>query len=323
MTRIAWVESPLQLVNAVEYAAATGEPLRICLRARAKQLQYTANTLAPHLPDGVSISGSWALAYLSPFMFARKRLVGDAYSGQFRLAVALTGVRDLVAVDDGSAMLNFATQVLEARPLRRSGKAEGWLARRLGRIASLRLHHTLQHGGMRTFSAYSEDEELTALAAAGATVLHNRYRWVRKTKFVKDDDAMETVVLGSALHDDGFVKGAAYQEWVQQQVAAGAGVYFPHRREKAKSLKHFKHTEGLKVRKAELPIEIVLASSRTVTTVITLPSSVVATLRSILPEHVEVRVCPVPEQWLTKKADDDLRAKLNRIPNTGGIRETA
>jgi len=323
MTRVAWVESPLQLVNAVEYAASTGEPLRIYLRAHSKQLQYTVDVLSPHLPEGVKIAGAWPLAYLSPFVVARERLIGDGYSGQFRLAVALTGVRDLVVVDDGSAMLSFAEQVRERLPLSRHGRRERWYARRLGAIAAARLHRTLATGGLSVFSAYSDGDELLALEAAGATIVHNRYRWVRKTKFVKDDNAMRIVVLGSALHDDGFVKGGPYRDWVRDQVAAGAGVYFPHRREKGKSLKRFKDHEGLKVRKAVLPIEIVLASSRELTTVITLPSSVVATLRNILPEEVELRVSPVPEEWFTKKADDALRSTLRRVANPRAAREFA
>ncbi|WP_061963297.1 hypothetical protein [Demequina aurantiaca] len=318
MTRVAWVESPLQLVNAVEYAAATGEPLRICLRANSKQLQYTADVLAPHLPEGVQIAGVWNFAFLSPFIVARERLAGDPYSGQFRLAVALTGVRDLVAVDDGSAMLGFVDQVRENRPLARHGRTESWLARRLGTIAGRRLHHTLTTGGLRAFTAYSRDEELHALAHAGGRVLHNKYRWVRRTKFVKDDGAMQSVILGSALHDDGYVKGSPYRSWVEAQVAAGATVYFPHRREKSKSLKRLKEIKGLKVRKAVLPIEIVLASSRELTAVVTLPSSVVATLRNILPDGVQLTVFPVPEDWLTKSADEALRTTLRRIAKPRG-----
>ncbi|WP_430867950.1 hypothetical protein [Demequina aurantiaca] len=318
MTRVAWVESPLQLVNAVEHAAATGEPLRICMRAHAKQLQSTADVLEPHLPEHVEIAGVWNFAYLSPFLLARNRLIGDAYSGQFRLAVALTGVRDLVVVDDGSAMLNFAEQVRECRPLARHGRNERWVSRRLGALASRHLHHTVSIGGLSIFSAYSDDDELLAVGSAGAKILHNRYRWVRKTKFVKDDDAMHTVVLGSALHDDGYVKGGPYREWVRAQADSGAGVYFPHRREKAKSLKRYQEIKGLKVRTAALPIEIVLASSRELHTVVTLPSSVVATLRNILPEGVEIRVCPVPEEWLTKRADEALRTTLRRIQSTKG-----
>jgi hypothetical protein len=323
MTRVAWVESPLQLVNAVEYAALTGEPLRIFLRARARQLHDTAKVIAPHLPPGVTIGGRWHFAFLSPFMLARERLVGDPYSGQFRLATAMTGVRDLVVVDDGTAMMGFAEQVRTATALRRSGKSEGKIARRLGEIASLRLHHTLDHGVMRAFTAYDDKKELMALGHAGATIVHNKYKWVRKSKFVKDNDAMETVVLGSALHDDGFIKGGPYRAWIREQVAAGARVYFPHRREDTSSLERYSDIPKLNVRKAQLPIEIVLASSRNLSTVITLPTSVVATLRNILPEGVQMRVCPVPEDWLTAKADDEVRTKLRRVEEAGGVHEAA
>ncbi|MES1170122.1 MAG: hypothetical protein ABUL47_05485, partial [Leifsonia sp.] len=51
----AWVESPLQLLCAVEYAFATHTPARIVPRSGALQLQRTAERLRElDLPTGVS-----------------------------------------------------------------------------------------------------------------------------------------------------------------------------------------------------------------------------------------------------------------------------
>ncbi len=167
MARVGWVESPLQLVNAVEYAAAVGDPVHLCLRAGVPQLGDTGRLFAPSLPRGVTMSGPWRSATRSPMTMARRRLIGDANSGQLRALTTFTGAQDLVVVDDGSGTLSLARRLAKGLPLARHGKQESALHRVLGAAASVRMRTAAEDGRLTVFTAYPEADAVGALLLAG------------------------------------------------------------------------------------------------------------------------------------------------------------
>lgn len=310
---MAWVESPLQMINALEYAHATGDSLHICLRGGVPKLGDTGRALAPHLPRRVTMSGPWDSALRSPFATAKRRLVGDVCSGQVRAVFAATGVGDLVMVDDGAAMMSTLRRVAHGRPVGRHGRREPWYMQALGVTATSRILAAAQRGTLTLMTAYAAGDDVRLLADKGARVIANEYQWLRTTEFdvgVCDDSH---VVVGSALVDDGFVEAGAYAQWLSALAAQQPVAYFPHRRESVESLRQWASIPGLSVRRTGLPIEVALAVAPHVKHVWTLPSSVVATLPRVLDESVELTVTAVPEEWLTPRVDDSLRNVLDTV----------
>ncbi|WP_061961241.1 hypothetical protein [Demequina flava] len=313
MARVAWVESPLQMINALEYAQATGEALHICLRAGVPKLGDTGRGLVPHLPKRVTMSGPWDSAMRSPFATAKRRLVGDVCSGQVRAVLTYTGVRDLVMVDDGSAMLSTARRLDRGVALARHGKPESLPMRALGASTTSRLVNAMRRQRLALFTAYASAPEVAALAAKGLRVQANDYVWLRSADFEFGTSHDEHVVVGSALADDGYVRPEAYMDWLRALTAEGPVAYFPHRRETPASLTMWAAIPGVELRRTGLPIEVVIAAATHVKRVSTLPSSVVATLPSVLADDVEFAVTPVPEAWLTPLADQPLRDVLDTV----------
>ncbi|WP_062305572.1 hypothetical protein [Demequina subtropica] len=307
--RVAWVESPLQLLNAIEWAAATGEPLDIMARAGLVQLDRTVAALVGHLPAGVTIDLSAGSAVNPRMRGAHSWLLGDVYSGQVKAMLAATGVRDTVIVDDGSAATSMADALAARAALSRPGVAEGLGHRALGLAGSARLAAAARRGRVGFFTAYPDAPGFVALAAAGADVRRNAYAWTRATRPV-DAVYAEHVVVGTALIADGHVSRDAYREWLTGH-ADPSTVYIPHRREDAELA--LIADLGLTVLPVDVPIEIALAGSPTVRRVSTLPSSVVATLRVILDPEVELDVEVIPSRWWEPGVDPRLRAMLEAL----------
>ncbi|WP_062382991.1 hypothetical protein [Demequina iriomotensis] len=302
--RIGWVESPLQLINAVEAASHRAEETRILLRDGVAQLADTAAWLEPHLPGGVTLAMA-ASATDRAFRDARRRLVGDAFSGQFRAVVAATGVRDLVVVDDGSAALHLAAVLAGHERFSRMGQREPLRQRMLGAVVGARLRAAARAGDVTLVTAYAEDPAMAALA--GARIVPNAYAWLRSLDADPPVALPATVVLGSALAVDGYVDAAAYERWATSHPAGTA--YLPHRREGGESLGRLS-AGGLEVLEPGLPAEIVLGMARGLAHVSSLPSSTGATLARVLPAGARLDVTPVPDAWWTARADATFRSTL-------------
>ena len=119
---IAWVESPLQLVGAAEWAAAHRQRVPIAGRL-TDQMSETADEL---------LARKAMFGRLEPYLgipwrlLAENRhwLVGDAFSGQFRLAAAVLRPRRVTLLDDGANSLAFADTLLGRRDYARPGVRE-------------------------------------------------------------------------------------------------------------------------------------------------------------------------------------------------------
>ena len=134
----AWVESPLQLLCAIEYAAASGIPLRILPLRGALQLDETVRRVtALGLPAWVSIERPRRSPFATFLSHPHGHwVVGDAYSRVTRLALALGQLRWLTVVDDGAITRSVVDVIRSGAPLERPGKNEtrgvrfvdGWYA---------------------------------------------------------------------------------------------------------------------------------------------------------------------------------------------------
>ena len=256
------MESPLQLLCAVEWAFARGEGLRIVPRSGAAQLPATAARLREiGLPDGVVIESPRPL----PVFSSDHWVIGDAFSGMARSALALRMPHRLTVVDDGTMTLRLPAVLDASATLSRSTDAAP--ARAIAELASSRLRHLDQTGALELFSYYALD--LPARTP-------NRFRWLRSRGLVASAPAR--VVLGSASVVDGLL---GEEDYIAQISGLAPASYFPHRRETLSGLQRIAAIEGIEVVDRGLPIELVLAGAREVS-VVSLPSSAVETLRIIL-----------------------------------------
>lgn len=304
----AWVESPLQLVNVIERAHVSGEPVQVHLRSSSRELVALASQLEPGLPDGVTLEGASARPPLR-FVLSRRRVVGDLFSGQMRALLAVGGARRLDLVDDGSSTLHLARVLCDpSERFGRMARTEGVLARRLGAVSRRRTLAAARRGRVSLFTVYRDAPQVRALAELGVRLDSNTYEWLRESAPAAIGVGAATeVVLGSALHVDGMVTMDAYRDWLTSKAGEGT-VYLPHRREPAELLHRWSTDLGLKVVQTGLPAELVLSRSPSVRRIVTLPTSAVATLRTLLAGSASVTVDHVDESWWTSSADAGIRA---------------
>jgi len=311
-TRVAWVESPLQFLNALEYAHATGEPLHIIPRANVVQLADTLDAVKDALPTNVTVAAPARRISETVFMRSRSRLVGDAHSGQVRAALARGGLGDLVLVDDGSTALALMEQVAGRKALRRPGVTEAPVTRALGAVVSRHLHKAAKTGELQLFTAYGDAKAASELACLGARVVSNTYDWLRSIDVEASLPGVRTVVVGSALVLDKWIEDGPYLEWVAS-LSAPDSVYVAHRRENSGFLERVTATTGIRVIRPAIPIELLVATSESVRRIVTLPSSVVATLEHAVPAGVAIDVMPIGESWWKPGVDPAFRRLLDEV----------
>ena len=257
------MESPLQLLCAVEYAFAAEVAVRIVPRAGAVQLAATAERLrALELPLGVTIEAPRSL----PVLGSDHWIIGDAFSGMARSAIALRMPQRLTVVDDGAATLDLPAVLAGQARLSRSTDTAAMHA--IAELATARARELDAAGALELFSYYALDHPARRA---------NRFRWLRSRAAVPA--VPKRIVLGSANVADGLVPEGEYLDWLGGLEVPAS--YFPHRRETASTLQRIAAIPGLAIDDRGLPIELVLAGAREVT-VTSLPSSAVETLRIIL-----------------------------------------
>ena len=290
---IAWVESPLQLIGAAEWAAAHRTTVPVAGRLTA-QMSATADEL---------LERSARFGDMEPYLgipfalLARHRhwLVGDGFSGQFRLAASVLRPHRVTFLDDGANAIAYADALLGRRPYARPGVAERGLTTRL---APLALETVLRRAGARRaefFTAFDLGaERQDALQDRGFGIRRHRFEWTRQSAPAASDLGGR-IVLGSAQPVDGRMSLDDYVAWVTDASAPGPALYLPHRRETPAQLAAVAEIPGLAIRRTDLPVELVLAGARGALDVRTLASSTTTTLPLVLDgTGSTVRVGPGP-----------------------------
>jgi hypothetical protein len=312
LTRVAWVESPLQAINAVEFAGRSGESVVVVPRNGVAQLPDTIAALAARAPSQVVVETAAAAPWSSPFGRANRRLVGDVFSGHVRAAIA-RGAGDLVVVDDGSSMLHAAAVLVGDATLRRAGGKESTRNRLIAPLATRRLLAAARGGAVSLFTVYDDSAPVRKAAASGIHVEANDYGWLRSVGARPDAGKARAVVLGSALAYDGLIREDAYRAWVADLTAAGPVSYLPHRRERGPLLDAVAATPGVTVEHSGLPVELAIGMGAPVASVRSLPTSAAMTLRRLVPEGTPLDVTRVPDDWWTARADADFRRTVDTL----------
>lgn len=282
---LAWVESPLQLIGAAEWAAARRTAVPVAIRSTA-QMMDTAAELAAR--------GSW-LGPRSEWLGIPWRLlaghghwlVGDGFSGQFRLAAAVLRPARITFLDDGANTPAFADALTGRGPYRRPGVDERGMSVRVAPLALDHVGRRAHDGDVELFTAFDLGAaRVDALADRGAHVACHRFEWTRAS--APDCGIRGRVILGSALPVDGRMPLDAYLAWVAVAAGREGAVYLPHRRESAPQRAAVARVRGVEVRETGLPVELVLAGAHDLD-VLTLSSSTQTTLPMVLGERAELR----------------------------------
>ncbi|WP_261163829.1 hypothetical protein [Microbacterium sp. Marseille-Q6965] len=281
---LAWVESPLQLVGAAEWAAAHGRTVDLAARVTS-QIPETADEL---LRRGAAFGEKQPYFGIPWRMLATHEhwLVGDGFSGQFRLAAAVLRPRRLTFLDDGLNTLAFADAIAGTRPYRRPGVTERGLTTH---IAPLALDHVRRRslagsGGLFTAFPLGAARE-AAVGEYALRVERHAFEWLRASApsgTVTTALRGDRVVLGTARSVDGHMRRSEHLAWVAREAAAGPVAYLPHRREPDDLLEAIARIPGVRVVRLNLPVEVALAGLDHPIEVRTLLSSTLTTLPIVL-----------------------------------------
>ncbi len=327
----AWVESPLQLLGAIEaHAAGLLGPDTLVQPRRDVAGMPSAVGVARglHLPPGLTLA--LPDGPVPPSTVPRRGwAAGDIYSGQVqrellrhRATRSSRRARNIVLLDDGLATMRVAAQLIAPAPtplVRDRSRASGGGARSalqapprvlLGYATREHLLRLAGRGELVLFTALPPSADVRRrLEALGARVVTHRFPWLGSQP-VTERPLTRTVVVGSALAADGLVDAGAYQRWVEHLAEHDRLSYFPHRRERPDMLAALAANDAIRVEVSTLPIEMRLRHLTPGQRVVCLPSTALATLRLVLPDGVSLEGVPVPTAWWTSAASPRLRARL-------------
>ena len=292
----AWVESPLQLLGALEHAALEQATfggtvaLTIIPRSGDAQLEHTATQLAERAARDGEVRArimldrrvmSWGV-----FATGTPWLVGDAYSGHVQVRLDRAEPSALTLVDDGAItrllaeQLSAGTPLLRPRPPRLLPRMRRELAARTTRrLLALAAEGRL---AVTTFLPQS-DPAVVRLLGLGAMVTTHRFevtrRWGERAMAVPTD---ARIVLGTARVADGLDDPSVALERIARLARSAAVAYLPHRREPAWFLRAAGRLRDVVVVAPRQPIELALAGTARPLDVITAASTASETLPIVL-----------------------------------------
>ncbi|MGV9277646.1 hypothetical protein [Streptomyces griseosporeus] len=338
---LAFVESPVQLLNVLEWAhtRAPGAPrapgagltlvvlspidpmTRGQLRRMAELAREEGHQVRWEEARGGATAPFQTIGGLAGLLRRAPRVVlGDPFSRYVQLLLTITRARELVVVDDGTATMEFVGQLARGERLVRWHRKGGRPGPRdlLFAPVSSRARHKLTPGQDRRVEVFSampiED------TPRGVTVTANDFSWTR-SRFGPPRITKGADLVGTSLVETGVVDADRYLEAVRALAKAqGATRYFAHRRESADKLHRLATETGLEVVRPDLPLELIARRGPVGRTILSFPSTVVHTLPLALTgTGVRVAVCDIDPAWLTEKASPRARGFLSGV--TGSARD--
>ncbi|MFF9621841.1 hypothetical protein [Streptomyces griseosporeus] len=353
---LAFVESPVQLLNVLEWAhaqAVHAQPVHgqeaHPQEARAPRAPAAGLTLVVLSPIDPMTRGQlrrmaelareeghevrWEEARggaMAPFQTigglagllrrAPRVVLGDPFSRYVQLLLTITRARDLVVVDDGTATMEFVGQLARGERLVRWHRKGGRPGPRdlLFAPVSSRARHKLTPAEDRRVEVFSAMP--VEDTPPGVTVTPNDFSWTR-SRFGPPRITKGADLVGTSLVETGVVDAERYLEAVRALAKAqGATRYFAHRRESADKLHRLATETGLEVVRPDLPLELIARRGPIGRTILSFPSTVVHTLPLALTgTGVRVAVCDIDPTWLTEKASPRAQGFLSGV--TGSARD--
>jgi hypothetical protein len=337
---LAFVESPVQLLNVLEWAHAHApgaretpgagltlvvlSPIDPMTRGQLRRMAELAREEGHEVRWEEARGGATApfrtIGGLAGLLRRAPRIVlGDPFSRYVQLLLTIARARELVVVDDGTATMEFAAQLARGERLvrwHRKGGRPGPRDLLFAPVAST-ARRRLTPGEERRvelFSAMPMED-----TPHGVTVVANDFTWTR-SRFGPPRITRGADLVGTSLVETGVVDGARYLAAVRDLAKAhGATRYFAHRREATDKLHHLAAETGLEIVRPDLPLELIARRGPIGRTILSFPSTVVHTLPLALAgTGVRVAVCDIDPAWLTRKASPRAQGFLSGV--TGSAR---
>ncbi|MDI3405412.1 hypothetical protein [Streptomyces cavernicola] len=337
---LAFVESPVQLLNVLEWAHAdaqqpsaqgesTGDltivvlsPLDPMSRGQLRRVAQLARDEGHSVRWEEARGGAAAPlktigALTGDLRRARRVVIGDPFSRYVQLLLTITRARDLVVVDDGTATMEFIAQLARGERLVRWHRRGGRPSPRdlafapFARTAVRRLTPGTA-GSVEVFSAMPVDE-----IPPGVRLTPNTFAWTR-ARFGPPRLTRGADLVGTSLVETGVVDPARYLSAVKSLARThNATRYFAHRRESAEKLHELASATGLEIVRPDLPLELIARRGPIGRTILSFPSTVVHTLPLALAgTKVEVAVCDIDPSWLTENASPRAEGFLSGVTGT-------
>jgi hypothetical protein len=324
---LALVESATQLLNVAEWAYTCGEVDGLHVAVLAPRHEHTVRQIArvAELVSGLGLDirsypvrtrGAGAvnggLRVMRAMARAERLVIGDPFSRFIQTLLPLSSADSVVVVDDGTATWEFARCIDAAKPLVRWGvplSGQESRATRAGRLLSPSL--------ARELTVFSCLADATPIAAAS---LPNRYLWTKSwSRPIVVDDEID--VLGVSLVDNGIIDRHAYLGAVAELAQRHAPVrYIAHRRESENLVAEIATLPGVRVVRADLPVELGLRQGPVARHVITFPSTAAHTLPVVLRDvGVTVEVRPIDPEWFTPTTTSHAREFVARIADVAPL----
>ncbi|MER7488551.1 hypothetical protein ABTY20_22135 [Streptomyces sp. NPDC126497] len=329
---LAFVESPVQLLNVLEWAHAHAPGVGLTLvvlspvdpmtRGQLRRMAELAREEGHEVRWEEARGGAGAPlqtvgGLAGPLRRADRVVLGDPFSRYVQLLLTITRAREVVVVDDGTATMEFVGQLARGERLVRWHRKGGLPGpRELVLLpVSAAARRRLTPGGKRTVEVFTsmpmED------TPPGVTVASHTFAWTRD-RFGPPRVTRGADMVGTSLVETGVVDADAYLEAVRALVRThGAKRYFAHRRESTEKLHRLAVETGVEIVRPELPLEIVARRGPVGATVLSFPSTVVHTLPLALAgTGVRVAVCDIDPAWLTEHASPRAQGFLANVTDT-------
>ncbi|CQR62253.1 hypothetical protein [Streptomyces leeuwenhoekii] len=332
---LAFVESPVQLLNVLEWAHlhAPGAGLALVVlspvdpmtRGQLRRMAELARREGHEVRWEEARGGAAAPFHtvgglMGPLRRAERIVMGDPFSRYVQLLLTITRARELVVVDDGTATMEFVTQLARGERLvrwHRKGSRPGPRDLLFAPVSSAARRRLTPSRGRRVavFSAMPIEQ-----APDGVTVTANAFAWTR-ARFGPPRLTKGADMVGTSLVETGVVDGDRYVAAVRELAKRhGATRYFAHRRESAEKLHRLAVETGLQIVRPDLPLELIARRGPIGRTVLSFPSTVVHTLPLALAgTEVKVAVCDIDPAWLTQHASPRAQGFLSGV--TGSARD--
>ncbi|MFJ3932438.1 MULTISPECIES: hypothetical protein [unclassified Streptomyces] len=329
---LAFVESPVQLLNTLEWAHAGGVPAdgltlvvlsptdpmsRGQLRRTAELARDEGFAVVWQEARGGPAAPLRAVRALGPLLRGAERIViGDPFSRYVQLLLTLVGGRHLTIVDDGTATMEFVAQTARGERLVRWHRRGGRRGPRELALAPVTFaaRRRLSPAGARSVEVFTS---MPVEAPPGITVTANDYAWTR-SRFGPPRLTRGADLVGTSLVETGVVELERYLAAVGALAAAhGATRYFAHRRESVDKLARLTARTGLEVVRPDLPLELIARRGPIGETVLSFPSTVVHTLPLALAgTGITVAVCDIAPEWLRESASPRAQGFLSVVTGT-------
>lgn len=329
---LAFVESPVQLLNVLEWAHTrapwTGltlvvlSPVDPMTRGQLRRMSELAREDGHEVRWEEARGGASApfrtVGGLAGLLRRAGRIVmGDPFSRYVQLLLTITHARELVVVDDGTATMEFVGQLARGERLvrwHRKGSRPGPRDLLFAPVSSS-ARRRLSPSGRRKVEIFSS-MPITEVPE-GVTVTPHSFAWTRD-RFGPPRITKGADMVGTSLVETGVVDAEAYLDAVRRLAKThGATRYFAHRRESTEKLHRLAVETGLEVVRPDLPLELIARRGPVGRTILSFPSTVVHTLPLALAgTEVKVAVCDIDPAWLTRTASPRAQGFLDGVTGT-------